>query len=88
MTEGEEGVQASRELMLPSRELNGIWENLIFDEGIKEKLLRYVNMGIFRNIPHLTQKTLNPPEHGYLNSYYVIKTFQLCSSLIRVSILI
>ena len=45
MTEGEEGVQASRELMLPSRELQGIWENLIFDEGIKEKLLRYVNMG-------------------------------------------
>ena len=56
MTEGEEGVQASRELMLPSRELNGIWENLIFDEGIKEKLLRYVNMGKFRNIFHLTQK--------------------------------
>ena len=45
MTEGEEGVQASRELVLPSRELHGIWENLIFDEGIKERLLRYVNMG-------------------------------------------
>ena len=45
MTNGEEGVQASRELVLPSRELHGIWENLIFDEGIKEKLLRYVNMG-------------------------------------------
>ena len=45
MADGEEGVQASRELMLPSRELNGIWENLIYDEGIKEKLLRYVNMG-------------------------------------------
>ena len=45
MTEGEEGVQASRELVLPSRELHGVWENLIYDEGIKEKLLRYVNMG-------------------------------------------
>ena len=45
MADGEEGVQASRELILPSRELNGIWENLIYDEGIKEKLLRYVNMG-------------------------------------------
>ena len=46
MTEGEEGVQASRELTLPSRELQGIWEHLIFDEGIKEKLLRYVNTGM------------------------------------------
>ena len=45
VTDGEEGVQASRELVLPSRELHGVWENLIFDEGIKEKLLRYVNTG-------------------------------------------
>ena len=45
MTEGEEGAQASRELVLPSRELHGVWENLIYDEGIKDKLLRYVNMG-------------------------------------------
>ena len=45
MTDGEQGVQASRELVLPSRELHGVWENLIFDEGIKEKLLRYVNTG-------------------------------------------
>ena len=45
VTDGEEGVQASRELVLPSRELHGVWENLIFDDGIKEKLLRYVNTG-------------------------------------------
>ena len=45
VTDGEEGIQASRELVLPSRELHGVWENLIFDEGIKEKLLRYVNTG-------------------------------------------
>ena len=45
MTEGEEGAQASRELVLPSRELHGVWENLIYDEGIKDKLIRYVNMG-------------------------------------------
>ena len=47
MTEGEEGAQASREIVLPSRELYGIWENLIYDVGIKEKLLRYVNTAMF-----------------------------------------
>ena len=47
MAEGEEGAQASREIVLPSRELYGIWENLIYDVGIKEKLLRYVNTAMF-----------------------------------------
>ena len=82
MTEGEEGVQASRELMLPSRELQGIWENLIFDEGIKEKLLRYVNMG--KHYPLLVH-TFSLRIFTLIYSSLCISThiFQQWSSLIK-----
>ena len=66
MTEGEEGAQASRELFLPSRELHGVWENLIYDEGIKDKLLRYVNMGKNnRNFPFVGYFGPPPPKKNF-----------------------
>jgi len=39
--EGEE-IKAAHQLILPSKELHGIWDNLIYGDDVKEKLLRYV----------------------------------------------
>jgi len=39
--DGEE-IQAAHQLILPSKELHGVWDHLIYGDDVKEKLLRYV----------------------------------------------
>eukprot|EP00898_Chlorokybus_atmophyticus_P000907 jgi/Chlat1/1817/Chrsp135S08687 len=39
--EGEEDIATYKEFQLPSREFHGLWESLIFDTGVKHRLLRY-----------------------------------------------
>jgi len=39
--DGEE-IQAASQIILPSKELHGIWDNLIYGDDVKERLLRYV----------------------------------------------
>lgn len=39
--DGEE-IQAARQVILPAKELHGIWDSLIYGTGVKDKLLRYV----------------------------------------------
>ena len=39
--DGEE-IQAARQLILPAKELHGVWDSLIYGTGVKDKLLRYV----------------------------------------------
>lgn len=40
--EGEEDVMAASVLELPSTSLEGIWDSLIYEGDIKEKLLGYI----------------------------------------------
>lgn len=39
--DGEE-IQAANQMVLPSKELHGVWDHLIYGDDVKEKLLRYV----------------------------------------------
>jgi len=39
--DGEE-IQAASQIILPSKDLHGIWDNLIYGDDVKERLLRYV----------------------------------------------
>lgn len=39
LMDGEE-IQAARQLILPAKELHGVWDNLVFGTGVKDKLLR------------------------------------------------
>ncbi len=39
----ESAVHAARTWLLPAADFDGLWESLVFDAGIKESLLNYVN---------------------------------------------
>lgn len=39
--EGEEDIATFHEWQLPARDFHGLWESLIFDSGVKQRLLRY-----------------------------------------------
>ena len=45
----DEQVIAATTTMLPHSNLEGLWESLIFEYGVKEKLLRYIQTLIFLN---------------------------------------
>ena len=53
-TGGEEIVAASSTL-LPSVSLQGLWESLIYDTNVKEKLLSYIQTSLF-----LAEKKVDP----------------------------
>ena len=44
--EGEEEVPAAQNWVLPAQELQGVWENLIYDSHVKTELLRYVETSL------------------------------------------
>ena len=44
--EGEEEVPASEHWIIPNREFQGSWENLIYDTNIKAELLRFVKTSL------------------------------------------
>eukprot|EP00158_Paraphelidium_tribonemae_P007880 Partr_v1_DN28386_c2_g1_i1_m79760 putative thyroid hormone receptor interactor 13 len=46
MLEEDEDVAAYSEWLLPSLELDNLWQSLVFDDGIEMKLLRYVETAI------------------------------------------
>ena len=37
----DDGVPAYREWLLPCREFNGLWENLVYESDVKQRLLRF-----------------------------------------------
>ncbi|GAQ79558.1 AAA-type ATPase [Klebsormidium nitens] len=39
--EGDEDIATFHEWQLPARDFHGLWESLIFDTGVKQRLLRY-----------------------------------------------
>ena len=41
--EGNEGIHAANNYLLPSEEFNGLWESLVYDGNIKDRMLRYIN---------------------------------------------
>ena len=43
---GEEVVHTSQQWLLPVRSLDGVWDSLIYEENLKEKLLRYVGTSL------------------------------------------
>ncbi|XP_062842080.1 pachytene checkpoint protein 2 homolog [Trichomycterus rosablanca] len=45
--EEEEELSAANHWLLPAAEFHGIWDSLIYDEGIKTQLLDYVSTAIF-----------------------------------------
>ncbi|XP_026870118.1 pachytene checkpoint protein 2 homolog isoform X2 [Electrophorus electricus] len=45
--EEEEELSAANHWLLPAAEFHGIWESLIYEEGIKKQLLDYVSTAIF-----------------------------------------
>jgi len=53
--EGEEQIPASQHWMMPNREFQGIWENLIYDTNIKSDLLKFVETSLA-----LSDKAVDP----------------------------
>lgn len=45
-TVGEEQVQTSQQWLLPVRSLDGLWDSLIYDDNVKERLLSYVGTSL------------------------------------------
>ena len=45
--DGEEQVPASLHWMMPNLEFQGVWENLVYDTGIKSELLSFVETSLF-----------------------------------------
>ena len=53
--EGEEQIPASHHWMMPNREFQGVWENLVYDTNIKSDLLRFVETSLV-----LSDKAVDP----------------------------
>ena len=53
--EGEEEVPASQHWILPNREFQGSWENLIYDTNIKSELINFVKTSLY-----LSDKGVDP----------------------------
>ena len=53
--EGEEEVPASQHWIMPNREFQGLWENLIYDTEIKSELPRFVKTSLL-----LSDKGVDP----------------------------
>ncbi|KAJ3036167.1 Pachytene checkpoint protein 2 [Rhizophlyctis rosea] len=82
----EEKIMTFNHWLLPSRELHGLWDSLVFEEEIQSRLLDYVytsmifaDKGIDSNIISVNRVALfhGPPESGKL----VMKMFQKIHSL-------
>ncbi|CAD7082574.1 unnamed protein product [Hermetia illucens] len=53
--ESNDEVPASNHWLLPSRDFTGLWESLIYEEGLKENILKYVETSLL-----FSQRKVNP----------------------------
>ncbi|KAK9812040.1 hypothetical protein WJX73_000394 [Symbiochloris irregularis] len=45
--DSEDGISAYREFELPAREFHGLWESLIYDEAVKQRLVTYAATALY-----------------------------------------
>lgn len=53
--EGEESISSFQEWILPAKEFEGLWDSLIYDTGLKQRLLRYAASALL-----FSEKGVNP----------------------------
>lgn len=56
---GNEDVPASNHLLLPSHSLDGLWENLIYEDGLKENLLKFAESSLVFSAHNVNQNVIS-----------------------------
>lgn len=57
--ESEDGVSAYREYELPACEFHGLWDSLIYDEAVKQRLVTYAATALFFSDRQVDQQLIS-----------------------------